>query len=89
MEEFGAIIDQVLIACIVGAGGALLSMWKKQSAIVQKQEAQDARIEEVNDAVRHERDMRNQHVETKIDNLTERIIVMETILKRLDERNGK
>ena len=87
--EWSQIIDNVLIACVLAVGGTLLKMWSNQNGLLAKQEAQDARIEEVNEAVRHERDMRNQHVETKIDNLTERIIVMETILKRMDERNGK
>ena len=87
--DFAQIIDGVTVAFILGAAGTILKMWSNQNGLLAKQEAQDARIEEVNEAVRHERDMRNQHIETKIDNLTERIIVIETILKRLDERNGK
>ena len=99
-ELFGKIMDVVILPAFLGVAVTFLKSWRAQGEILQRLNSFAAdmetqrkelqrQIKENSKAIANEREVRNQHVETKIDNLTERIIVMETILKRLDERNGK
>ena len=86
--EWSTIIDGATVAAIIGVGSTLLKMWSNQNTLIQKQETQDQAISSVDDAVKHERDMRNKFIEQKLDEICDRLTRVEVTLEHMD-KNGK